>query len=186
VTELVGIDCVNGVIMYNVTTAAAMIAVAQQAIKKAPVTSTFPEGKPQAGLAMWINYGRFSMIGQAFLIIPSSVFKMKERDDGFSSDPILHNSYARASFYRYSSEWISVVPCSFCTFPDGKEASCLQVWLLVVPETKKARYWQYLAFVNYLSELHNSLRFRCYQHLQHHDPIGEGEIVPRCSFQGEE
>jgi hypothetical protein len=176
VTELVGIDCVNGVIMYNVTTAAAMIAVAQQAIKKAPVTSSFAEEKSQAGLAMWINYDRFSTIGQAFLIIPSPAQCIRETGDGFILS-FLSKVSARFDARQYAGELVCVASPPWYDIRDKEED--FWVWLRVAIETKKAKYWQYLAFDKFYSDLHNSLNYRRWQRLRRRAPLlGRGIFVP--------
>jgi hypothetical protein len=137
VTELVGIDCVNGVIMYNVTTAAAMIAVAQQAIKKAPVTSSFAEEKPQAGLALWINYDRFFGIGQVFLIIPSPAPYLTETGDGLSFHLLSSIKFKCKARQYYTGGWDDAVSLPARIFLRKTEEIYPQVWLPAVAKRRK-------------------------------------------------
>jgi hypothetical protein len=168
--------------MYNVTTAAAMIAVAQQAIKKAPVTFTFPGAKSQTGLTVWINYDRFSMIGQAFLIIPSSASMTREKDDGFSPVPLLDKDSDSSTHWCFGG-LSSPVFGSSCVFRGEGEAGCPLGWLSVVVETKKARCWQYPAFISYLVvKLHISLRLRCSSTCSATALMGRGDLYPVAVF----
>jgi hypothetical protein len=122
--------------MYNVTTAAAMIAVAQQAIKKAPVTSSFAEEKSQAGLTVWINYDRFSTIGQVFLIIPSSAYVVKEKDDGFLPGPLSYNSSVCIP-HCHSDRWVNAASLFSCVFLFQAKKEYSQAKLPVVKTRRK-------------------------------------------------
>lgn len=125
--------------MYNQTS---FIALVQQAIKKPLVTVLLPRTSYTRGWRCEYNYVQFPYIGQVILI-NYSIAHINQHGDRrwLLSRPIkTHNRIPHYSTIMVVLLWLSNL---------GTQFGCSRVSQPVVTEMKKARYWQYLAFVNF-------------------------------------
>ena len=127
-------------IMYNLTS---FIAIIQQAIKKPLVTVLLPRTSYTRGWRCERNYVQFLYIGQV-TFISCSIASINQDGDRrwLHSKPItIHNRIPLISLLRQ---------CGISLFvPIRLKNGCSRAWSPVVTGTKKARYWKYLAFVNF-------------------------------------
>lgn len=127
--------------MYNLTS---FIALVQRAIKKPLVTVLLPRTSYTWGWRCEYNYVQFSYIGQVILSNYSIASKKQDGDRRWllSRPTTIHNCIPQFHGHSRSvlSPWL---------FKLGKQNGCSRALWPVVTEMKKARYWQYLAFVNF-------------------------------------
>jgi len=160
-------------IMYNLTS---FIAIVQQAIKKPLVTVLLPRTSYTWGWRCEYNYVQFPYIGQV-IHINYSIANINQHGDRrwLLSRPIkTHNRIPH--IYRcilVVSLWLSDL---------GKQDGCSRALPPVVTEMKKARYWQYLAFVNFLSNCIFAELQALAAPSMHSPFIGEGGYCTRRSF----
>lgn len=125
--------------MYNQTS---FIALVQQAIKKPLVTVLLPRTSYTRGWRCEYNYVQFPYIGQVILI-NYSIAHINQHGDRrwLLSRPI--KTYNRIPHYS------TIMVVLLWLFNLGTQLGCSRASRPVVTEMKKARYWQYLAFVNF-------------------------------------
>jgi hypothetical protein len=124
--------------MYN---QASFIALVQQAIKKPLVTVLLPKTSYTWGWRCEYNYVQFPYIGQV-IRINYSIAHINQHGDRrwLLNRPI--KTYNRIPHY-----FVIVMLLRLSNL--GTQFGCLRASWPVVTEIKKARYWQYLAFVNF-------------------------------------